>query len=255
MQSSETFPSLAGAVSDAEWQARTDLAMAHRIAAYHGWAQHIFNHISMRVPDEPDHFLIKRHDQLFDEITASSLIKIDMSGKPVGLDENVNPAGFNIHAAMLKARPDFNCVIHIHTTDGQAVGAYPEGLLPLTQSAMRFYRRIGYHDYEGIAEKPGEQERLAKNIGPHNALILRNHGLLVGSHCVSDAIYRMYQLVSSCEVQVKTLSMGAKPHLPPHEVCEETAQQWIEFERRADERDSHNAYMRIAERLDPSFKT
>ena len=141
-------------VSPAEWEARVDLAAAYRFVAHKDWDGGIFNHLSIRVPDEDAAFLLKPHDLLFEEVTASSLLKLDLHGEPQGFHQNVNAAGFTIHSGVLNARSDINAVCHVHTTIGEAISARTEGLRCLTQGSMKFYNRIGYHDFEGVAESP-----------------------------------------------------------------------------------------------------
>src|SRR5271154_2559614 len=168
-------------VTAAEWQARVDLAACYRLAHHFGMTDLIYTHISARVPGPEEHFLINPYGLLFNEITASSLIKIDLDGAVVlkpDLDYPVNQAGFVIHSAVHAARPDVGCVMHTHTRAGMALSALECGLLPLTQTAMRFHGRIGYHEYEGPAVELDERQRLVANLGVHSAMILRNHGLL-----------------------------------------------------------------------------
>ena len=180
-------PSLRQRVSDEEWQARVDLAAAYRLVAHYGWTHLINNHISLRVPGTQDQFLINPYGLLYEQITASNLVKIDVDGNI--LDETpyqVNRAGFVIHSAIHMARKDLHAVLHTHTVAGQAVSALDCGLLPLNQSAMRFYKRIGYHDFEGVANDLDERERIVRDLGEHKCLILKHHGLLTaGSRQVS----------------------------------------------------------------------
>lgn len=238
--------------SNAERAAREELAIAHRMAVHYGWTNLIYNHIALRVPGEPTHFLFKRHDLLFEEVTASNLIKLDLTGRPVTEADNVNAAGFNIHGAVLRARPEINCTLHTHTIAGMAVAACGRGLLPLSQASMRFYNRLSYHDYEGLSEDPQECARIARDLGPRNqAMILRNHGLLTCSESVAQSIFMMKQLVTACEVQVAALAMGGEPCMPPPEVCEHTAVQWEQYARTGASANLP-AYRRIVERDHPS---
>lgn len=239
-------------VSEAEWQARIELTVAYRMAVHYGWTNLIYNHIALRVPGEPDHFLFKRHDLLFEEVTASNLIKLDLNGRPVTEAENVNAAGFNIHGAVLRARPEINCTLHTHSIAGMAVAAYEPGLLPISQGAMRFYNRLSYHDYEGLGENSEECERIAKDLGRRNkAMILRNHGLLTCTESVAQSVFMMKQLVTSCEVQVALLAMGPSISVPAPEVCEHTARQWEAYDS-GGALANFPAYRRIVEREDPS---
>ena len=198
-------------VSEAEWQARTDLAACYRLAHYYRMTDQIYTHISARVPDEPEHFLINAYGLLFDEITASSLVKIDHDGTiiddPSGL--GINEAGFVIHSAIHKARHDVNCVMHTHTRAGVAVSAQKQGLLMISQHAMRFHDCLAYHDYEGVALELDEQQRLTAHLGDRNAMILRNHGLLTCGPTVREAFELMYYLECSCQIQIDALAGGA----------------------------------------------
>ena len=212
-------------MTDDEWRARVDLAACYRVMARYGMTDLIFNHISCRIPGTED-VLINAYGYLYTEITASNLCKIDLDGRVLyepDVGFGVNLAGYIIHSAIHKARKDVQCVIHTHTRAGMAVAAMDCGLLPLSQFSMRFHNRLGYHDYEGPASETEERERLARDIGTHNAMILRNHGLLACGTSVAEAFYRMYSLENACKVQVDTLAAGAKPHLPDPEVCEQSA--------------------------------
>jgi ribulose-5-phosphate 4-epimerase/fuculose-1-phosphate aldolase len=186
----------------------------------------IYNHITARIPGTEDHLLINLYGLLYKEITASSLVTIDVEGnilwKPE-TDYGINRAGYVIHSAIHKARPDVQSVIHTHSRAGMAVSASCSGLLPMTQTSMRFHKRIGYHDYEGPAIDLDEQERLVRDLGPHNALILRNHGLLTCGPSVSEAFNLMYQLEQSCRAQVDAMALGRDLTLPPEDVIEKTA--------------------------------
>ncbi|MDP8914006.1 MAG: class II aldolase/adducin family protein, partial [Pseudomonadota bacterium] len=177
--SSVDIPSLEGKVSEEEWKIRVDLAAAYRLVAYHGWDDLIFTHLSARVPGPEHHFLLNPYNLMFEEVTASSLVKVDMEGNPVEPTPFItNPAGFTIHSALHMARPDAHAVIHLHTPHGQAVAAHSEGLLPLTQTAMLIRDDVAYHDYEGVAVDLDERERLVADIGDKGAMLLRNHGTL-----------------------------------------------------------------------------
>jgi ribulose-5-phosphate 4-epimerase/fuculose-1-phosphate aldolase len=220
------IPSLKASVSAEEWQVRVDLAATYRLVAMQGWDDMIFTHISARVPGPEHHFLINPYGQLFEEITASSLVKIDMDGN--ALQETpfpVNPAGFVIHSALHMSRHDIGCVIHLHTTDGVAVSAQEQGLLPLDQHAMMLVQDLAYHDYEGIALDVDERERLVADMGAKNFMILRNHGTLaVGRNC-ADAYLRVYYLERACAMQTRALAGGAKVNIANQGVPEKTAMQ------------------------------
>ncbi len=192
-----------------EWEARVDLAAAYRLVALYGWDDLIFTHLSARVPGPEHHFLINPYDMMFEEITASSLVKIDVEGNPVGASEHpVNPAGFTIHSAIHMAREDAGAVMHLHTPYGQAVSAMEWGLLPHTQTAMIAAHDVAYHDYEGIATDLNERERLVADLGIKNAMILRNHGTLAVGDSVASCFLRLYFLERACEAQVHMLSAG-----------------------------------------------
>ena len=213
-------------VSPEEWAVREDLAATYRLVAMHGWDDMIFTHISARVPGPEHHFLINPYGLLFEEITASSLVKIDVDGnKVMETPFPVNAAGFTIHSALHMHREDAGCVIHLHTTDGVAVSAQKDGLLPLDQHAMMIAGDLAYHDYEGVALDLDERDRLVTDIGGHNAMMLRNHGTLaLGKNC-ADAFLRMYYLERACSMQVRALSGGAQPNWPNQGVPEKTGMQ------------------------------
>lgn len=196
-------------VSEQEWNLRVDLAAAYRLVAQFGWDDLIFTHISVRIPGPEHHFLINPYGMLFDEITASSLVKIDMQGRIV-LDTGyrINAAGFTIHSAIHEAREDVICALHVHTPDGTAVATAAEGLLPLNQTAQLIINDLAYHDFEGVAFDLDERPRLQQNLGTRNAMILRNHGTLTVGSTVGAAFSRMYLLERACTMQVRTLSMG-----------------------------------------------
>jgi ribulose-5-phosphate 4-epimerase/fuculose-1-phosphate aldolase len=195
-------------ITDAERRLRVDLAAAFRIVHHFGWDDLVFTHLSVRVPGPDHHFLINPYDLGFDEITASSLVKIDRHGCVVDGSGSINPAGFTIHSALHMARDDARCVIHLHTPHGQAVAAMAEGLLPLTQTSLNVHTDVGYHDYEGIANDLGERERIVADIGSRNLLILRNHGTLAVGKSVADAFLRIYFLERACTAQVHALAAG-----------------------------------------------
>jgi ribulose-5-phosphate 4-epimerase/fuculose-1-phosphate aldolase len=222
--------------SAAEQQARVDLAAAHRLAGLYGWTHLIYNHFTMRVPGEPQHFLVKPHNARFEEVTASSLIKVDMAGKSVDGDIDVAITGVTIHSAVFEARADINCVMHAHTAIGMAISTHPKGLLPITQSAMRFYDRLGYHDYEGVSDDGNERERIARDLGARaNAMILRNHGLLTCGATVGLAFGRMYHLMLAANAQLMIEATGQSPLVPPPEVCEHAAKQVEKYDRETGE--------------------
>jgi ribulose-5-phosphate 4-epimerase/fuculose-1-phosphate aldolase len=210
-------------VSAEEWDARVNLAAAYRLTAMYGYTEMIANHISCRVPGHHDQFLINPYGMLYEEIDASCLIKVDVDGNTLfnQTDYNVNVAGFVIHSAIHMARSDVDCVAHTHTPAGMAVSAMECGLLPLAQTSMRFLH-IAYHDFEGIADDIGERERLVRDLGNHEAMILRNHGLLVVGRTIPAAFNLLFRMERACEVQVMALSCNTKLTMPPQDVLEKT---------------------------------
>ncbi|GAA4220895.1 class II aldolase/adducin family protein [Sphingomonas endophytica] len=208
------------AMAPGEREARIDLAAAYRLVALYGWDDLIFTHLSARVPGPEHHFLINPYDMMFEEITASSLVKIDVEGQPVGMTAHpVNPAGFTIHSAIHMARDDAQAVMHLHTPHGQAVSAMACGLLPHTQTAMITSHDVAYHEYEGIATDLEERERLVADLGERHAMILRNHGTLTVGDSVASCFLRLYFLERACEAQVLMLAAGIDGlHTPPQGV-------------------------------------
>jgi len=198
-------------VSPEEWQARVDLAACYRLIAMYGWDDLVFTHISARVPGPDDHFLINAYGLLFEEMTASSLVKVDLEGNIV-LDTPyvINPAGFTIHSAVHAARKDAGCVLHTHTRAGVAVSAQKAGLLPISQISLLPYAALSYHDYEGIALNEDEKPRLVADLGTNPFLILRNHGLLTVGPTIPDAFLFMYALETACQVQLAAQSGGGE---------------------------------------------
>lgn len=196
-------------VSDEEWAVRVDLAAAYRLVAHYGWDDLIFTHLSARVPGPEHHFLINPYDMMFEEITASSLVKIDVDGQPViPTSHPVNPAGFTIHSALHMNCEDAHSVMHLHTPAGQAVSAMEFGLLEHTQTGMIARHDIAYHEYEGIATDLEERERLVEDMGDKHAMILRNHGTLAIGKSVAECFLRLYFIERACEAQVMMLSAG-----------------------------------------------
>jgi len=209
-----------------EQRLRQELAACYRLIAHFRMSDLIFTHISLRLPGPEHHFLINPYGLLFDEITASSLVKIDLQGRPVEPSPHpVNPAGFVIHSAIHAAREDAHCVLHTHTRAGCAVAALECGLLPVNQMSMEFYGRVAYHAYEGIALDMDEQQRLVADLGDKPVMILRNHGLLATGGSVAEAFLRMYYLEKACEIQLAAQSAG-QVILPPAEVCAHTERQF-----------------------------
>jgi ribulose-5-phosphate 4-epimerase/fuculose-1-phosphate aldolase len=249
------IPSLKGSVSAEEWQVRVDLAATYRLVALHGWDDMVFTHISARAPGPEHHFLINPYGLLFEEITASSLVKIDMDGNKLQDSEYpVNPAGFTIHSALHMSRAEVGCVIHLHTTDGVAVSAQEQGLLPLDQHAMMLTSDLAYHDYEGIAFDLDERERLIADMGGKNFMLLRNHGTLaVGRNC-ADAFLRIYYLERACAMQTRALAGGMKLNIPNQGVPEKTASQGVFGFDGYMGALAWPALLRKVERSDPGFR-
>ena len=192
-----------------EWQQRIDLAACYRLVAMYGWDDLIFTHISARVPGPEHHFLINPYGMLFEEITASSLVKIDLTGAKVEESPyDVNPAGFTIHSAIHASREDAQCVLHVHSQSGVAVSAQPEGLLPISQQSMFVLASLGYHDYEGVALNDEEKPRLVRDLGENNFLMLRNHGLLTVAETIPDAFLFMYFFEAACSIQLRAQAGG-----------------------------------------------
>jgi ribulose-5-phosphate 4-epimerase/fuculose-1-phosphate aldolase len=246
-------------VSPEEWQARVDLAACYRLVDLYGMSDLIANHISVRVPGEPDSFLINAYGLLYEEITASSLLKIDHEGnilaKPDfdGLDYGVNRAGFVIHSAIHMAKPDVNCVIHTHTWAGMAISTMQCGLLPNTQTSMRF-ARIGYHDYDGVVLDTAAREALAKSLGDNNAMILRNHGLLATGATIPEAFNAMHRLELSCKTQIAAMSCNTKLIELPADVVDATYMNYQPHVRRPFGVLDWPALLRKLDRIDPGFR-
>ena len=241
-----------------EWEARVDLAAAYRLVALYGWDDLIFTHLSARVPGPEHHFLINPYDMMFEEITASSLVKIDVEGNPVGASEHpVNPAGFTIHSALHMAREDAAAVMHLHTPHGQAVSAMEFGLLPHTQTAMIAGHDVAYHDYEGIATDLEERERLVADIGDKSVMILRNHGTLAVGDSVAACFLRLYFLERACEAQVLMLSAGRENlNNPPQGTEAKVAgQSNPKGMGMLAQRLAWPALLRKLDRIDPGFRT
>lgn len=214
MTASLNIPSKKNRVSDDEWQLRVDLAAAYRLVALHGWDDLIFTHLSARIPGKDHHFLINPYGMLFEEITASSLVRVDQDGNKLDEDDfDINPAGFTIHSAIHAVRDDATCVMHTHTVAGVAVSAQQDGLLALSQQSLFPLASLAYHDYEGVALREDEKARLQADLGDANFMILRNHGLLTVGSTIADAFLGMFILQRACEIQIGALS-GNRPLTP-----------------------------------------
>jgi ribulose-5-phosphate 4-epimerase/fuculose-1-phosphate aldolase len=241
---------------EAEWSLRTQLAAAYRIAHHLGWGELIYTHISARVPGPQHHFLINPYGLRFDEVTASSLVKINAEGEPVGNQQHsANKAGFVIHSAIHMAREDAQCVWHMHTLAGMAVSAQDEGLLPVHMYSHNFWNRASYHEFEGPSMRLDERARLVQSFGSENqALILRNHGLLTVGRTIPEAFIRFWRLNRACEIQLAAQS--AKLRIPTPEVCEASYAMGEEFLTDQAELGvlEFKALVRIIEGKDASYK-
>jgi ribulose-5-phosphate 4-epimerase/fuculose-1-phosphate aldolase len=248
------FPQVRQAVSDAEWQQRVNLAAAYRLAASYRWTDQIYTHFTAKVPGTEE-FLINPYGVLFEEVTASCLVKVTLDGKvlldPSGM--GMNMAGYNIHSCVHEARPDLTAVFHTHTAAGIGVAAQKRGLLNISQHAMRFHKRIGYHDYEGIALEAEEKVRLVRDLGPHYAMILRNHGLLAAGRTVREAFEMIYYLERACEAQIRAQSGGAELIECSDEIADKVARVLDAPNRSARDTD-WPALLRLVDRSDPSYK-
>ena len=216
-------------ISLVEAQVRQELAAFYRLLAYFKMTDLIDTHISARVPGTPDHFLINRYGVLFEEMRPQDLVKIDLQGRLIdGQDptkSRINLAGFTIHSAIHEARQDLACVVHTHTPDGIAVSCQADGLLPISQHALKFFNRIGYHDYEGVALNLDERSRLVKSLGSHEVMILRNHGLVAAGSSIAKAFHNIMFLERACMAQIKALSGGRVLSIPNPEVCARASEQ------------------------------
>jgi ribulose-5-phosphate 4-epimerase/fuculose-1-phosphate aldolase len=258
MSSQLEIPSLKGKVSPEEWAVRVDLAACYRLVARYGWEDLVFTHISARVPGAHEHFLINPYGLFFDEITASSLVKIDLQGNNVGDSPfPVNQAGFIIHSAIHAARADARCVLHTHTVNGVAVATQRAGLQPISQHSMFVLASLGYHDFEGVALDEGEQPRLVRDLGHAKCLILRNHGLLTVGETVADAFIHMYYLEASCAIQVRAQSGGGELIPVPKDVLEGHYARMATMRKPGEGPGAlvWPGLLRRLDRTDPSFRT
>ena len=238
-----------------EPQLRIDLAACYRLVAHFGWDDIVFTHISVRVPGDAHHFLINPYGMLFDEITASSLVKVDAQGEKVGSSPYpVNPAGFVIHSAVHAARPDITCVLHVHTMAGIAVSAQARGLLPISQQATIALSSLGYHGYEGIALRDDEKPRLVSDLGACSCLVLRNHGLLTVGASVADAFFQMFNLQRACEIQVLAQAGGGELIQVDPRIVEGVKANVTAVTKGLGGALAWPGLMRRLDRLDPSYK-
>ena len=239
-------------ISPEEWQARTDLAAVYRLCAHYGWGDVIYNHCSMRVPGEPSKFLMKQHELLWTEVTATNLRKVDMNDD---LDEKsgVNRPGFTLHGGVLKGRADVNCAVHVHTEIGMAIAGLKHGLRMVSQQAIRFYNRTGYHAYEGITEDFEERARINRDLGQNRALIMHNHGLVTVGKTAREAFVLMKTLIEAANIQLKMEATGGELIEIPAAVCEKVAVQYQTHDAGRGSAD-WPAYLRMADQLDPGFR-
>ena len=242
-------------VTDAEWNVRVDLAACYRLVAHFGMDDLFATHITVKVPGPDMHFLLNPYGVHFSEVTASSLVKVDLDGNIVSdTDHVINPAGFVIHSAIHANRPDATCVLHTHTVAGMAISSIEEGLQPWCQKATRYYRRLAYHDFEGKAQDMDERERLVKDLGDKNYLILRNHGLLVCAPSIATAFKEMYAMEKACQTQIQMMSTGGKIIELSENLLEHTAQQFENDAKVTRERPSGwPSLLQMLDRVNPGY--
>lgn len=239
-------------VSEKEWAQRVDLAACYRLLAHYGWDDWVFTHNTARVPDT-DHFLINPFGLKFNEVTASSLVKIDREGnKVMDSPHPILQAGFIVHSAIHLGRDNAHCVMHTHTKAGCAVAAQAGGLLMLNQKSMEFHDRVGYHPYEGIADNLEERDRMAANLGSHKALIMQNHGLLTVGETMAQAFGTMRRLHEACEIQLMAQAGGGDLVVPSPETCEHAARQFDDIKPLNDT--AWAAELRMLDGIDPSYR-
>lgn len=248
--------SISNEVSPEEWKMRVDLAALYRIVAMFGWDDLIFTHLTARVPGGDHHFLINPYGCLFEEITASSLVKIDLDGNKV-MDSpyEINPAGFTIHSAIHEAREDAICVMHLHTRAGIGVSAQKDGLLPLSQQASIVMNNLTYHAYEGIALNPAEKERLVADLGNKNLMILRNHGTLSVARSVAGAFLGMYTLETACQAQIAAQAGGGELVMVDQSITDGATAASESVTKNQGGALAWPALLRKLDRRDPSYKT
>ncbi len=247
--------SVRSSVTEAEWRLRVDLAACYRLVARFGWEDLVFTHISARVPGPEHHFLINPYGFLFDEITASSLVKVDLEGRKVmPSPHEVNPAGFTIHSAIHAAREDAQCVLHVHSVNGVAVSAQEAGVLPLSQHSIFVLSSLAYHDYEGVALEADEKPRLVRDLGDKRFLMLRNHGLLTVGRSVAEAFVAMYFFEATCMIQVRSQSGGGALRRIGQGIVDGAQAQWEAVTRGAGGGLAWPALLRRLDRADPGYR-
>lgn len=251
-----SISSVQNTVSDAEWRQRVDLAACYRLVAQFGWDDLIFTHISARVPGPEHHFLINPYGMLFDEITASSLVKIDLEGNKV-MDSpyEINPAGFTIHSAIHAARGDAHCVLHVHSANGVAVSAQAEGVLPLSQHSIFVLSSLAYHDYEGVALNGDEKPRLVTDLGDNRFCMLRNHGLLTVGATVAEAFVAMYFFEVTCMIQVRAQAGGGKLIEIGKGIVDGAEEQWQRVTHGSGGDLAWPALLRKLDRINPGYRS
>jgi ribulose-5-phosphate 4-epimerase/fuculose-1-phosphate aldolase len=250
----DSTSSVQSVVREAEWEQRVNLAACYRLVAQFGWDDLIFTHISARVPGPEHHFLINPYGMLFSEITASSLVKVDLEGRKV-MDSpyDINPAGFTIHSAIHAAREDAQCVLHVHSVNGVAVSAQSSGVLPISQHSIFVLSSLAYHDYEGVALNDDEKPRLVRDLGDKRFFMLRNHGLLTVGESVAEAFVAMYFFEATCMIQVRAQAGGELVHISP-QIVEGAQAQWQQVTKGAGGGLAWPALLRKLDRLDPSYR-
>jgi ribulose-5-phosphate 4-epimerase/fuculose-1-phosphate aldolase len=255
MSTAEKQLSVRELVSGKEWQVRVDLAAAYRLVAHYGWDDLIFTHLSARVPGPEHHFLINPYGLMFEEITASSLVKINLQGEIVLPSPYfINPAGFTIHSAVHAARADALCVIHLHTANGIAVSAQKDGLLPISQQSLFALASLAYHEYEGLALNEEEKSRLVADLGSKSNLILKNHGLLTVGKTPAEAFLAMYILENACRIQILAQSGGTALLPVSDPILESVASQLSAVTVGQGAQLAWPGLLRKLERLDPSYR-
>jgi ribulose-5-phosphate 4-epimerase/fuculose-1-phosphate aldolase len=242
-------------VTPKEWEQRVALAAVYRLVAHFGWDDLIFTHLSARVPGGDHHFLINPYGMTFDEITASSLVKVDLNGRKV-MDTpfEINPAGFTIHSAIHAARENANCVLHVHSINGTAVSAQKEGVLPISQQSIFVLSSLGYHDYEGVALREDEKPRLVQDLGDKNFFMLRNHGLITVADNIPDAFLFMYTFESACMIQLRAQAGGGELVPVDPGIIATAKQQASTVTAEAGGRLAWPALLRKLDRIDPSYR-
>ena len=255
MSSAQSLASIQQQVSEEEWQVRINLAAAYRLVAHYGWDDLIFTHLSARVPGPEHHFLINPYGMMFEEITASSLVKVNLEGQIVMSSPYfINPAGFTIHSAVHAAREDALCVIHLHTNNGVAVSAQEGGLLPLSQQSLFALASLAYHEYEGLALNDDEKSRLVHDLGNKTNMILRNHGLLTVGKTPAEAFLAMYVLESACRIQILAQSGGTRLSKVPESTVGTVASQLSAVTVGQGAQLAWPGLLRKLDRIDPSFR-